>query len=374
VNVVVDGIIYELQSHGGISRLFSEILPRMCQADETLNITLLMSGQSQQTLPRHPHIHIRSTPRIERFLQPRRVWRYPIRMLKEWWLRLYIERTEDKIWHSTYFTMPKMWRGAIVVTVHDMAHELYPDLFKTIGAKRFREQKRRCVLSADAVICVSENTKRDLQRFYGVGSDKIWVVPNGYSDTFSRLTSVTKKMEAPISSPFLLYVGSRSHYKNFGHLIQAYSVWHHRREVNLVAVGQEWSSDEMEMLTRLGIYDRVCLLDKVDDEALCYLYNTAVALVYPSLYEGFGIPLLEAMACGCPIVASRIPATVEVAGDCPVYFDPREVEDLVLALDKVLSEGRDSPRSLAGLERVKNFSWQRTAEQTLEVYRSLGNL
>jgi len=374
LEVIVDGIIYELQSHGGILRLFSEILPRMCLIDETLNITLLMTGQSQQALPCHPRIHICSAPRIERFLLPHLVWQYPAQRLKEWWLRLSIGRTGGKIWHSTYFTMPKMWGGVTVVTVADMIYEHFPELFNTIGAERFRKQKRRCILSADAVICISETTQRDLLHFYGIDSDKVWAVPLSYSNTFKRLANLAERTESPVSGPFLLYVGTRTHYKNFGQLIQAYSLWQHRQEVSLVVVSKEWSKDEIDSLGGLGIYDRVRLLDKVDDETLCYLYNTASAFVYPSLYEGFGIPLLEAMACGCPVVASRIPSTIEVAGDCPVYFDPEEIEDLVLALDKVLSEGRDSQRSLVGLERVKDFSWERAAEQTLKVYRSLSNL
>lgn len=261
-----------------------------------------------------------------------------------------------------------------MVTVADMIYERFPALFNTVGAKRLRKQKRRCVLGADAVICISETTRRDLLHFYGIDSDKVWVVPLGYSNTFRRLPSLAERAESPVSGPFLLYVGSRSHYKNFKQLIQAYSLWQHQREVNLVVVGSKWSADEMESLTGLGIYDRVHLLNTVDDEALCYLYNTAVAFVYPSLYEGFGIPLLEAMACGCPIVASRIPSTIEVAGDCPVYFDPRQTQDLLLALDKVLLERKHSQRFPVGLERVRDFSWERAAEQTLKVYRSLGNL
>ena len=104
---------------------------------------------------------------------------------------------------------------------------------------------------------------------------------------------------------------------------------------------------------------------------LCRLYNQAVAFVYPSLYEGFGIPLLEAMTCGCPIVASRIPSTVEVAGDCPIYFDPAEEDDLVNALDIALSEGRNSERVQAGFEKVKSYSWDKTTAQTLQVYRAV---
>ena len=257
------------------------------------------------------------------------------------------------------------------MTVADMASELFPELFNAAGAGQFREQMRRCVLSADAVICISETTRKDVLNLYGVAPDKVLTVPLACGDVFKQLPSLPSSTELPVSEPFLLYVGSRSHYKNFKLLIEAYSSWRHQREVSLVVVGGDWSRDEMEILVKSGITDRVRLLDKVDDKALCRLYNTAVAFVYPSRYEGFGIPLLEAMACGCPVVASRIPSTVEVAGDCPIYFDPKEIEELISALDKALSEGRGSPRSLAGLERAKNFSWQKTAEQTLEVYRSL---
>jgi alpha-1,3-rhamnosyl/mannosyltransferase len=101
------------------------------------------------------------------------------------------------------------------------------------------------------------------------------------------------------------------------------------------------------------------------------LYNQAAAFVHPSLYEGFGIPLLEAMACGCPVVASRIPTTREVAGDCPIYFDPMQPDELITALDVALAEGRNSERVRRGLEWVKQYSWDRTARETLQVYRAL---
>ena len=116
------------------------------------------------------------------------------------------------------------------------------------------------------------------------------------------------------------------------------------------------------------------LLTGIADEELAWLYNQAVALVHPSLYEGFGIPLLEAMACGCPVVASRIPSTVEVAGDIPLYFEPAEPESLPAALDAICSEDGDSKRVKLGLEHVKQYSWDRTARETLEVYRALSNL
>lgn len=371
MEVVVDGIIYRIQAYGGISQIFNEILPRMCQSDENLNISLLMSGQSPQRLPQHPHIHVKHAPYIGRFLEHFSTWPYPIHPLNEFLWRLSIRNTKDKIWHSTYYTLPRIWRGQIVVTVADMIYELFPDLFTTVSDERFRKHKRHCILDANMVICISETTRKDVLQCYGIESTKTCVIPISCGGIFQKLPTDIEDLNIPTPNPFLLYIGNRYHYKNFKRLIQAYSLWKHHIDVNLIVVGTEWSPDELELLINLNIQNQVQLLNKIDDEALCHLYNKAAAFMYPSLYEGFGIPLLEAMACGCPIVASRIPSTTEVAGDYPVYFDPEETDDFILALEKVLLEGRNSNRSRDGFERVNNFSWKKTAEKTLEVYRSL---
>ena len=371
MEVIVDGVIYRSEASGGISRLFSEILPRMCEIEASLRIKLLMSGQPRQALPSHPQIVNLSLPQIERFLRPGRLWRHLTPQLKEAVKKTLLGRTKHKIWHSTYFTMPTRWDGAQVVTVHDMIYELFPHLFASDGAERFREQKKRCILAADAVICVSETTKKDLCDFYGLPPGKIWVVPHGYTETFGCLENDGENKWQVVPRPFLLYVGDRAHYKAFDTLVKAYSIWPHRKEVDLVVVGRDWSTSEVNHLAELGIFQQVRLLQDIGDEALCGLYNTAVALVYPSLYEGFGIPLLEAMACGCPIVASRIPSTVEVAGDVPIYFEPGKADDLSVALGRAILEGRKSQRTFMGLRHVRQYSWGKAAEQTLEVYRSL---
>jgi glycosyltransferase involved in cell wall biosynthesis len=252
-----------------------------------------------------------------------------------------------------------------------MIHERFLDLFSGPGNDQFREEKRRCVQEADAVICISETTLQDVLRFYKLDSNSTYVVPLACSDFFRQINQRGDHSETLTKQPFLLYVGSRAHYKNFDRLIHAYSVWGDRKKVALVVVGSPWSADEELRLAELGILDCVHLLTDVDDEELCQLYNQAAAFVYPSLYEGFGIPLLEAMACGCPVIASHVPSTIEVAGECPIYFEPMEVDELVNAFDVALSEGRDSERTEVGLERVKQYSWAKTAAQTLEVYRKI---
>ena len=372
MEVVVDGIIYQPQSHGGISRLYSEILPRMCDMDDSLQIALLTSGQCKQPLPTHARIQHRPLFPVDDILHPDRLWWPVVPRKRAFVQRLAVGRARGRIWHSTYYTRLDPWNGPVVVTAVDMIHERFADLYYN-GPRndQSRERKRHCVQEADAVICISESTRQDVQRFYRIDSGSLYVVPLACSDIFRRLEQRDDSLERPTKQPFLLYVGRRPRYKNFDRLIQAYSVWPYRKEVALVVVGRPWSADEERRLAELGIQQCVHLLTDVDDEKLCQLYNQAAAFVSPSLYEGFGIPLLEAMACGCPVVAWRIPSTIEVAGECPTYFELAEVESLLAAFDVALSEGRNSERVWAGLRQVKRYSWDKTAAQTLEVYRAI---
>jgi glycosyltransferase involved in cell wall biosynthesis len=343
----------------------------MCNIDESLLITLFTTGQIKQALSAHSHISHRSMPQVEKYLRPGRLWKPIVSRTQGLLRKLWIGYGKGKIWHSTYFTQPERWGGAQVVTVVDMIYERFPNLFALSVDEQFREQKRRCVLAADAVICISENTKKDVQQFYGIDTSRVRVIPLACSEVFMQIQNPEPNPIPIPRKPFLLYVGYRTHYKNFDALIKAYSQWQNRSEVDLVVVGRQWSVDERKKLVASGIDGQVHLFGNVDDQVLTRLYRTAVAFVYPSFYEGFGIPLLEAMACGCPVVASRIPSTIEVAGDCPIYFDPAQVDDLIVALDFALIEGRNSVRCRNGLKRVKEFSWEKTASETLKVYRAI---
>jgi glycosyltransferase involved in cell wall biosynthesis len=189
-----------------------------------------------------------------------------------------------------------------------------------------------------------------------------------------RLANIDTELETlPTEDPYLLHVGVRSKHKNFRILLAAYSRWARRNECSLVTVGAPFSNQEMQYMQTTGISSRVHLMSDVDDDRLCQLYNGAAAFVYPSLYEGFGIPLLEAMACGCPIIASCIPSTLEVAGECPIYFEPSDSDDLIAAFDTAIAEGRNSERAHLGLRLVQRYSWDETARKTLEIYHALSD-
>ncbi|MDP2815694.1 MAG: glycosyltransferase family 1 protein [Rectinemataceae bacterium] len=369
MQVIVDGIIYNLQANGGISRIFHEILPRMCEMDDSLHLILLTDGPVSGVLPTHRRIEHRMIPQVSRILRPERLWRPIVPQVRQALRKWCLSSAQGKIWHSTYFTNPGEKGVPLVVSVYDMIFERFPELFSGAGTKHFNELKRRCVLAADAVLCISETTRRDVMEFYGLKPDRAHVIHLAYSPVFRTME---KKIRADLPSPepYFLYVGSRVHYKKFDLLLDTFSRYS-RKDMALFVVGPPWTTEEIVRLETLKLCHRVYLFKEVDDDLLSRFYNEAEAFIYPSLYEGFGIPLLEAMACGCPVIASRIPSTVEVAGDCPLYVEPADLDDLIHAFDLVLAEGRHSERVKSGLEHVKRYSWDKTAEKTLEIYRSL---
>ncbi len=373
MHIVVDGIIYEQQRHGGISRIFREVLPRLCDIDDTLTVTLLTSmleNIRRDGLPAHARIHHQALLPPARLFRSRRLWWLTprVRTLAQ---KHYLKHDRRGIWHSTYYTLLEPWDGPVVVTVADMIYERFASLFTGPMNDQIRRRKQQSLNRADRVICISDVTQTEVMQFYAIDPAKITVIPLAYNREVFHMHPDPDAVHPFGGHPFLLYVGGRTHYKNFAGLVRAYAVWQKQQDIALVVVGSPWLKEEKQLLADLKIDDSVHLLTAVDDHHLATLYNQAAAFVYPSLYEGFGIPLLEAMACGCPVVASRIPSTVAVADEQPVYFDPEDPGDCLAALETALSEGRCSERTKAGLDQVKNYTWDNTALQTLAVYRTL---
>lgn len=346
----------------------------MCAYEPNIQMHLFTEQIPQQQLPMHPQITYQKIPNIQDYLRPGRVWKPFVPTARKILQRTLWGSGKGAIWHSTYYTQLGFWQGKQVVTVYDMIHERFPEIFKSKTADQFRIQKKQAIQDADVILCISEATMKDVQHFYDIDAHKMVVTHLACSELFQVKDSISDALPVIENRPFLLYVGNRSKYKNFHRLLNAYSVWSQRKDIALVIAGAwEWSPDEEQMLIDLKIQYDVYTLSNMSDEILRQLYHQSVAFVYPSLYEGFGIPLLEAMACGCPIVASYIPSTIEVVADIPIYFDPNEVDDLLAALDRVVMEGRVSTRVNRGLEHVKRYSWDKTAQQTLEVYHGFFN-
>lgn len=371
MNLVIDGVVFCGQTHGGVSRIYAEMLPLICDTDPSVRIELLTQRPPLQAPPVHERIAHRRLPNVRPYLRPSRLWAPHLTRCEEWVARLAVGAGRGRIWHSTYYTTPPAWRGRQVVTVLDMVHELHPDVFADTRGRVFREQKRRAIARADAIVCISETTRQDVARYYGLDRAAMTVVSPACSEVFRRLTNADAVESPTEGRPFLLYVGGRPTYKQFWFCFETLAGLPESERVDLVAVGRPWSDAEKARLHESGMAPWVHLLTGVDDQRLCELYNSAAAFLYPSRYEGFGIPLLEALQCGCPIIASDIPTSREVAGDCPSYFAPGDPEGLWEACRDALSHGRDPERQRRYDERVARYSWQGAAQRMLKVYRSL---
>lgn len=380
LKVTVDGVVYQIQSYGGISRFFSEILPRLCDIDESLSITLLTSGRCRQALPVHRHIYHHSIPPVDRFLRPSWLWRPIVPRAKELVHRLWVGSGKGRIWHSTYYTMPSLWNslswnGLLVVTVPDMIHERFPKYFK--NSEEFLKRKRRCVEQADKVIAISESTKHDILRYFKISEDKVSVIYLAASNLFKEASQSDKnklRKKFGLNKPFIFYVGDRGKYKNFLMLLKTYSLWKKRRDFDLICVGgaSGWSDDEIKVLRHANLNNSVKLFANVKDEELRAFYSCAYVFVYSSFYEGFGIPPLEAMACSTPVIVSNTSSILEIVGDAGLYFEPSSKEELLGALDKITDSTMLREKLIRkGLGRSKKFSWEETAAGTYKIYKEI---
>src|SRR5215216_2144915 len=368
LQVLLEGRIFEEQPLGGISRIYQEILPRICRIDEQISFSILTSGRLLQSLPQHSQIaSIPSRLPVDRLLRPKRIFWQLQDYLRAKVQVVSIRSDRNSIWHATYFQLPNWWEGPKVTSVYDLVYEKYPYFFNEDYDTILLKRKKRAILAADKVICISQSVRADVIEIYGLPQKRVIAIPLACGDNFRKMSREEIAPHFRVDQPFILYVGRRHPYKNFKTLLSTYAVWPRRSEIKLMVIGNLWSREELKEITTAGLQSDIICRSSISDEELCALYNQALAFVYPSLSEGFGIPLLEAMASGCPIVASRIPTSLEIARDVPYYFDPLNKDELIAALDAACYSEEIESRD----DILANYSWDLTARATLNVYKEL---
>jgi glycosyltransferase involved in cell wall biosynthesis len=366
MRIAFDHQIFGWQVYGGISRYAYELaaeLATSCQQD----VAILSPLYVNRYLAHAPQQLKIQGVRAPAFKRSGRVYRAINSLL----VRSPIERFEPDIVHETYYaTRGVAPRNAkVVLTVYDMIHERFPEYFSI--ASPTRREKALAVTRADHVICISEQTRLDLIEFLGVSPAKTSVVHLGFSLTAAPQAAIKN---GALPRQFVLYVGSRTGHKNFVGLLYAYAASKFLKdEFDLVCFGGgELTAKEKALINELGISAGKVRQVSGNDGLLGFYYEAARAFVYPSLYEGFGIPPLEAMSFGCPVVCSNTSSIPEVVGDAAEQFDPANHESMQKAIENVV--GNDELRTNLidkGSNRVGCFSWERCARETLDVYRRM---
>ena len=353
----MDGQIFAVQEHGGISRMFAELADQFIQ-DPSLGVSL----EALSMVTRNHYLL--SEPRLAEHLRVRPAqWQH---LTVARYLARPHRSTNADVVHSTFYLTRALrdFPGRPhVVTVHDMIPELFPESRRR--ADRITN-KRRYVDQASHIICVSESTKADLLRIFGDVQAPISVIPHGVNPRFAP----TSAKIPGFPHEYLLYVGKRDGYKDVATLINAMShlVDEFPGLTLMLVGGGALTAQERDHIARLGLSDRV-MQRSVADIDMPAAYSGARAFVFPSRYEGFGLPVLEAMACGAPVILANSSSLPEVGGNAAVYFAAGDASGLVESARLVLSEDESaSQMARAGRERALDFTWWRAAESTRDVY------
>lgn len=332
INIQFDGIIYALQSFGGASVYWSNIVSR-----------------------------VRSDSRFRtNELRPSRMAR---------WVPV---NSQADVFHSSHFRTTFLSSAAIATTVHDLTYELGM-LGHGLKSNVNILERRRSYFNANAIICISDNTKSDLLSIYPSleGRCPIHVIYHGFNvPNFSA-----QKLPASLSlRSYILYVGGRKNYKNFELALNGFvesGVW--RDGVKLVCTGSSFTEQELERFRQMGVAHALVSVGLVSDELLFCLYENAHCLLYTSRYEGFGLPLIEAMSVGCPVVGANVSCIPEIVGSAGVLVDAESPDQVARAIVDLQDPDIRHTYVTAGLARASKFSWDTSASKHMDVYTSIAN-
>ncbi len=288
-----------------------------------------------------------------------------------------LRKLTPRLTHFPYLVMPYAAPRPLVLTVHDIIPLQLPRFFTSRQRILYRLSLELALRRADAVICVSESTRSDLLSRLHLSPSRLFVVPEGVGEAFrdSAEKEVQRARAAwDLPSEYLLYVGSNKPHKNLPALVEAFAQL--KTSAVLVLAGPEDNrfDQERRISERLGLGNRVRCLGTVPEALLPGLYSGALAFVFPSLYEGFGLPVLEAMACGIPVACSNIPSLRETCARAALFFNPGDCRSIALALEQIIQDKRlRTDLRDSGFKRAAELSWDAAAKKTLEVYGAVGS-
>lgn len=375
--ISVDGFEASARERVGVGRLEVELLKHISLVDRTNSYRVYVPGHPTDDMPDSSD-----------------KWKYRTCSFRRLWsqvaLPYYVayDRPRPDVFFSPVHYAPRYCPVPLVVGVMDLSYIHFPDMFKQGDLYKLKNWTKYSVEKASAVIAISESTKNDILETYTVEADRVHVVYPGVSGFTIQDVRIKNQMNRildnySITRDYILYVGTLQPRKNIVRLIEAFQrikvSGHHdgKEGLQLVIVGKKgWMYDEIVGKSReLGIEKDVIFTGFVPDEDLPLLYEHATCFCLPSLYEGFGFPVLEAMKYGCPVVVSNVSSLPEVAGDAAIFIDPYSIDSIAEGLKKAVSMGNKDRDALIekGKKQVKKFTWEKAAKQTIEILENVAN-
>lgn len=352
MHIVLDNIVFSLQKSGGISVVWQELIKRLIKYGN-YDLSFLEYVHAIDNICRKdilmPLVSVKSfcvlPAMVERFLNPM------------------VDKKDPFIFHSSYYRYCSNKAAINITTVHDFTYEYF---LKGIGSKLHTWQKFRALRHSDYIVCISENTKRDLLKFMpDIDENKVRVIYNGVSEDYFETSENLCSINIPFEKKsYLVFVGSRVNYKNFELAVRSIG----KTSYSLLIVGAKLSNDEQKLVNDCLPQNRWHSAGFMSNHDLNIAYNNAAALLYPSKYEGFGIPVLEAQRAGCPVIAYNGSSIPEVIGDTPLLMNELSEEELLEKM-KLLSDNRLIENVITkGLENSKRFSWDKMYHDYKNLY------
>lgn len=305
-------------------------------------------------------------------------WRYEIVPNKKLWTLFSLRNSVNKdkldfFYNPTHYS-PLFLNCSQIIALLDVSYKYFPQLFKKKDLFKLNLWGGKSLKEAKHVITISQSSKDDIIKEYSVPSSKVSVIHLGIREiTASKMSKGELFNKYNIHSPYILFVGTIQPRKNINRLIEAFKTLDDQ-EHELVIVGKKgWNyEDTLFLPEKLGIESKVRFLHTVSDADLAHFYKNAQIFILPSLYEGFGLPILEAMKYGCPVITSNVSSLPEAGGDAAEYVDPENVNDIAAKLEKVLSDKNLREKMIKkGYEQVKKFSWEKAAKEVLQVFEEV---
>ena len=361
MKIIFDNIIYSLQNSGGGSVYWTEIIKRF-NALQSSDTEIIFYDQEEPNQNIFRSQLMLNNLKKESFLTLR-IRRY---------LPFTIPINGKTIFHSSYHRISKSKNTLNITTIHDFTTEKFR---KGLARWVNLEQKRFALKNSEGIICISENTKNDMNEYFPfTRNKKVRVIYNGISDDFSfikepfEINEVNSKFERLQNGKYFLFIGHRTKYKNFDLAVKAASL--QRDKYKLVVVGEPFS-DEESTLVKKFLGENYLLISKLDNKNLNLLYNKAFALLYPSSYEGFGIPVIEGMRTHCPVIAGRNSSIPEIAGDAALLMDEISDEKISECIDQLEDSTFREALIKKGIAQSSLFSWDKTFQEHFDFYKEI---